>query len=121
VLTRRFDLFGDPEMIPQLRAEIDYWASTFSVPLSIVALDTVSARAEATRANTARRALSRAGGGLLAKPSTKVIGKAESRGRGVFYWWTGAPLAGFPETYPKPKAVKSDESAPLLTDGDDEF
>ena len=60
---------------------------------------------ETTRLQTARAALRRSGNSLLSRPEIKVIGKQEV-GRSAFYWWTGNPLSGFAETFPKPRVVE---------------
>ena len=78
---------------------------------------------EATRLATARQALTRAGTNLMVKPLVKVIGKQEC-GRTALYWWTGAPLSGFAETFPKPKIVSQEpqqQSDVLDQIGDEDF
>lgn len=43
ILTRSVDLFEDEDACKNLREEIDYWRSTFRVPLGLTVFDTVSA------------------------------------------------------------------------------
>lgn len=43
ILTRDADLFGSEDVVKDMIAEIQHWASTFSVPLGLIVFDTISA------------------------------------------------------------------------------
>jgi len=66
---------------------------------AFVAIDASADDDEGKRKERQRKALERSGAGLL---KIGVIGRANP-----WVWWTGKPVAGFPETFPKTRAASA--------------